>query len=108
MGPGASISLQTMPVKPPGPGWITLKRLGVGHVIKGQAESFQGRVGFPKTLVAAKIRQSRVNSDTGPGPDPQAIGLGNHASSRLNAHFPESRSRGGEVVVWALTLFRAG
>ena len=68
-----------------------MKRLGVGHVIKCQTEPFQGRVGFPKTLVAAKIRQSRVNSDTGSGPDPQAIGLGNYASGRLNAHFPESR-----------------
>ena len=57
---GIAVQPQSMAIEAPGELRVAAKSRRVGDFIKGYGLLAQGRIGFPETFTAAKIRQTRI------------------------------------------------
>src|SRR5438132_13040468 len=78
-----AVEIQTMSVKAPGQRRISREPARVRDRHEVQAELFIRRIGAPKSLRAAKIRQTRVDSHAGAGADQKSVGLPDRFSGSL-------------------------
>lgn len=74
MGLGGPVQIPTVPVETPSELDVLSEPLRIGHIYEGATQMAIGWVGFPKPLVAPKIRQPRVNAHSRPGSDQDGIG----------------------------------